>query len=136
MANNIHTRPAIAPVAARTDNTAIVSTTLDTFGYDSATLALVTGTNTDANATFVVLLEEPNDSGMSGVVAVADIDLVGTEALARLASSSTTTLKSGSWVTWERKVHQGHGYAVRQRRGQHLSRGHLDSGPSGLCTDR
>lgn len=81
-ANNLHFRPAIVPVAARTDNTAIVSTILDTLGYGSATLALVTGTNTDADATFVTFLEESNDSGMSGATAVADIDLIGTEALA------------------------------------------------------
>lgn len=82
LANNIHFKPAIAPVAARTDNTAIVSTILDTYAFGSATLALVTGTNTDTNATFAVLLEESNDSGMSGATAVADSDMIGTEALA------------------------------------------------------
>src|SRR5215218_2208248 len=82
IANRLHFRPAIAPIAARTDNTAILSTILDTLGYGSATLALVTGTNTDADATFTTLLEESNDSGMSGAAAVADKDMIGTEALA------------------------------------------------------
>ena len=82
IASNLHFSPAIAPVAARTDNTAIVSAILDTYGYGSAVLALVTGTNTDADATFTTLLEESDDSGMSGATAVADIDLIGTEALA------------------------------------------------------
>lgn len=82
LANHIHVKPAIAPVAARTDNTAIVSAILDTLGWGSAMLALVTGTNTDANATFAVLLEESNDSGMSGAAAVDDKDMIGTEALA------------------------------------------------------
>jgi hypothetical protein len=81
-ANNLHFKPAIVPVAARTDNTAIVSTILDTLGFGSATLAIVTGTNTDADATFVTLLEESNDSGMSSATAVADTDLIGTEVLA------------------------------------------------------
>jgi hypothetical protein len=81
-ANNLHFKPAIAPIAARTDNTPIISTIIDTLGYGSATLALVTGTNTDADATFTTLLEESNDSGMSGATAVADIDLIGTEVLA------------------------------------------------------
>lgn len=82
-ANNLHFKPAIAPVAALTNlNTPIVSTILDTFGYGSATLALVTGTETDTNVTTVVLLEESNDSGMAGATAVADIDLIGTELLA------------------------------------------------------
>src|SRR4051812_44971091 len=81
-ANNLHFKPAIVPIAARTDNTAIVSTILDTYGFGSATLALVTGTNTDADATFVTLLDESNDAAMSGATAVADIDLIGTELLA------------------------------------------------------
>jgi hypothetical protein len=82
LASNLHFKPAIAPVAARTDNTAIVSSILDTLGFGSAALALVTGTNTDADATFTVLLEESNDSGMSGAAAVDDKDMIGTEALA------------------------------------------------------
>jgi hypothetical protein len=82
LANHLHIKPAIAPVAARTDNTAIVSAILDTYGFGSAMLALLTGTNTDTNATFAVLLEESNDSGMSGAAAVDDKDMIGTEALA------------------------------------------------------
>ena len=82
-ANSLHFKPAIAPVAALTNlNTPIVATILDTFGYGSATLALITGTETDTNATFVTLLEEFNDPAMAGAVAVADIDLIGTEVLA------------------------------------------------------
>lgn len=82
IANHLNFKPAITPAAARTDNTPIVSTILDTKGYGSAMLALVTGTNTDTNATFAVLLEESDDSGMSGAGAVADTDLIGTESLA------------------------------------------------------
>ncbi|MGX1417427.1 hypothetical protein ACVII1_007131 [Bradyrhizobium elkanii] len=81
-ANNIHLKTAFAPAAAVTDNTAQVSAILDVLGYGSATLAFVTGTLSDADATFTVLLEESNDSGMSGAVAVADKDMIGTEALA------------------------------------------------------
>lgn len=80
--NNIHAVPLIAPVAARTDNTAIVSATIDVRGYDSATFVIVTGTNTDANATFAVLVEEDDASDMGTASAVADADLIGTEALA------------------------------------------------------
>lgn len=73
---------AIAPVAARTDNTAITSATLDLQGCGSASLVILTGTNTDANATFTLVINESDDSGMSGSNAVADGDLIGTEALA------------------------------------------------------
>ena len=45
--NHIHTKPAFAPGAAVVDNTAQVSTILDTLGFGSAVLAMVTGTLTD-----------------------------------------------------------------------------------------
>jgi hypothetical protein len=80
--NRIHPLVAIAPVAARTDNTAVVSTILDVRSFSAAALVIITGTNTDVNATFAVLLEESDASDMSGATAVADADLIGTEALA------------------------------------------------------
>lgn len=82
MMNNIHAVPLIAPVAARTDNTAVVSAIIDLLGYDSATFVIVTGTNTDVNATFAVLVEDGDASNLSDNAAVADADLIGTEALA------------------------------------------------------
>jgi hypothetical protein len=82
LASSLHFVPAIAPIAARTDNTAVVSAILDTKGYGSAVLAVVTGTNTDTNATFAALLEESDDSGMSGATSVDDKDMIGTETLA------------------------------------------------------
>lgn len=80
--NNVHVEQAIAPVAARTDNTAIVSSIIDVRGYDSLMFAISIGTNTDANATFAVLVEEGDASNLSDAAAVADADLNGTEALA------------------------------------------------------
>ena len=128
-ANNLHFKPAIAPIAARTDNTPIVSSILDTLGFGSATLALVTGTNTDADATFVTLLEESNDSGMSGATAVADIDLIGTEVLP--ASSSQTTLSAGSWATSGRSDISAQPSHRRERSGQYLHCGNVGAGPPG-----
>lgn len=81
--NHLHFVPLIAPVAARTDNTAIVSAIIDRLGYESVTFAIITGTNTDANATFAVLVEDGNDPDLGDDgAAVADDFLVGTEALA------------------------------------------------------
>lgn len=80
--NNIHTVPLIAPVAARTDNTAIVSSIIDTRGYGSAEFVIVTGTNTDADVTFAVLVEDGDAANLSDNAAVADAELLGTEALA------------------------------------------------------
>ncbi len=97
LASNITVKPAIFPVAARTDNTAVVSTILDTFGFGSSMLALIIGVNTDTNATFAALLEESNDSGMAGANAVVDGDMIGTEALASFtaADDDSKTRKLG-----------------------------------------
>jgi len=94
--NNVHVVNAIPPVAARTDNTAIVSSIIDVRDYDSAMFAISIGTNTDTNATFTALLEESDASNMSGAVAVADADLNGTEALAGFDfADDTETRKLG-----------------------------------------
>jgi hypothetical protein len=71
-----------APKAAATDNTAIVSEIIDVRNSRGCLLTLITGTNTDANATFAVKLEESDDDAMSGANEVDDADLLGTEALA------------------------------------------------------
>lgn len=80
--SNIHVVPLIAPIAARTDNTAIVSAIIDRKTFSSLVLALVTGTNTDTNATFTVLVEDGNASNLSDAAAVVDAELNGTEVLA------------------------------------------------------
>lgn len=80
--NDIHTVPLIAPIAARTDNTAIVSAIIDTAGYNACEFVLVTGTNTDTNATFAVTVDEGDVANLSDAVAVTQAGLVGTLALA------------------------------------------------------
>jgi hypothetical protein len=80
--NDMHPLIAIAPVAARTDDTAIVSSIIDTRGYDGVTFVIATGTNTDADATFAVTMDEGDASDLTGSNAVAATDLVGTLALA------------------------------------------------------
>lgn len=104
MMNNIHTVPLIAPVAARTDNTAIVSAIIDTRGFGSCTLVLVTGTNTDANATFAVLVEEDDASGFGTAAAVADADLLGTEALAGFTFADDVECRKIGYVGAKRYV--------------------------------
>ena len=79
--NAIHTKRCISPVSV-SDNTAQVGQIIDSKGYDSLTYVIAIGSIADADTTFAVLLEESNDSGMSGATAVADDDLIGTEALA------------------------------------------------------
>lgn len=79
--NNIAVRRAISPVSV-SDNTAQVSQIIDRQGFRSLTFLLATGSIADADATFAVLLEESDASDMSGSNAVADVNLLGTEALA------------------------------------------------------
>lgn len=79
--NNIHVARVISPVSEAA-NTALVGQIIDRKGYESLTYLIATGSLADADATFTVLLEESDASDMTGAAAVADADLLGTEALA------------------------------------------------------
>lgn len=87
MANNVNPKPVLAP-AVGTDDTPLVGAIIDRLGYDSLTYLIQTGTLADAGATWTALLEESDDSGMSGANAVADTDLIGTEALASFTQAA------------------------------------------------
>ena len=53
--NNIDVKRAISPVS-EAGNTALVSQILDTRGYESVELVILTGSIADADATFTVLI--------------------------------------------------------------------------------
>jgi hypothetical protein len=78
--DRLHLQPAFAPKAAVTDNTAQVSSTCDLLGFGSCMLAIITGTNADADVTYTVLVEDSADN--SSFAAVDDAYLNGTEVLA------------------------------------------------------
>ncbi len=78
--NSIHVARGLSPKAAVTDNTAQVSEICDRKGFESVEYLVAIGANTDATVTFSVLVED-SDNG-SDFSAVADKDLLGTEALA------------------------------------------------------
>jgi hypothetical protein len=79
--NNIHVKRVISPVSVA-DNTAQVGQIIDRQGFDSLEYVIATGSLADADATFTALLEEGDASNLSDATAVADTDLLGTEALA------------------------------------------------------
>lgn len=79
--NVIDVKRVISPVSV-SDDTAQVGQIIDRQGFGTVEYVIATGSIADSNATFAVLLEESDDSGMSGATAVADADLLGTEALA------------------------------------------------------
>lgn len=80
--NSLKFSRAISPQTQTDVDTALVSQILDCTGFDANELVIMTGGLTDADATFAVLLEESAASDMSGANAVADADLLGTEAAA------------------------------------------------------
>lgn len=77
-----HILLAIAPVVG-TDNTEMLSAAISVADYKKVSFAIVTGVLSDADATFAVEIRECATSDGS-YTAVADADLVGTEALAGL----------------------------------------------------
>lgn len=86
--NSINLKRGISPYDHATGDAAVVSQIIDMQGIDALVFAIATGSLADADATFTVLVEESDDSGMSGATAVADADLLGTEALASFTFGS------------------------------------------------
>lgn len=91
---------AFPPVAAVTDDTAQVSNIVDLQGYDSVMLALTTGTLTDADAVWSVLIEDSPDG--STFTAVDDIYLNGTEVLAGFAFGDDNECRKIGYTGTER----------------------------------
>jgi hypothetical protein len=91
--SNVKFSPAIPPAAATSDNTPWVSEILDCAGYEHNELVLLSGTLAFVAASFSVLLEEGDASDLSDAAAVADADLLGTEADAGFASNEDDTAK-------------------------------------------
>jgi hypothetical protein len=80
--NHIYPKRGLSPVAAGTDNTALVSQIIDTAGFNSVEWLTLIGANTDADVTFATLVEHGDVANLSDATAVADADLLGTEAQA------------------------------------------------------
>ena len=82
-ANSLTIRQVIAPGTYNdAGTTPWVGEIIDRQGYESLTYAIVTGTLSDANATYTALLQESDAANMDGAEAVADTDMIGTEAAA------------------------------------------------------
>ena len=79
--NNLLPRRVLSPAAAIVDDTAQVGEIIDMQGFSRCLFVILTGSLADPNATFAVLVEEGDDSGLSDNAAVADADLNPTEAI-------------------------------------------------------
>jgi len=83
MANNMQVKKVIASISGAADDVPIVGAIIDRQGYDSLTYLINTGVLADANATFTVLLEDGDAADLvADGAAVADADMIGTEAVA------------------------------------------------------
>lgn len=93
--NNIHSLIAIAPQVAN-DDTPLVGDAIDRQGFDALVYVIATGVLADADATFTVLVEHGDQADLSDAAAVADAELLGTEALAGFgAADDNKTRKIG-----------------------------------------
>ncbi len=89
--NTLDFKRGISPAAATTDNTAFVSQICDFQGANAAEFVIMTGSLADADATFTVLFEDGDDSGLSDHAPVADNELIG-------ASDSATPEQNASFT--------------------------------------
>lgn len=88
--------PLFNPKATINDTTAQVSNIIDTAGFNSLTLVIHVGSFSDVDATTTVLVEEGDNSALTDNTAVADADLVGTEAgMAPTFANDNTCCKIG-----------------------------------------
>lgn len=101
---NVKYSRALSPVAAVTNNTAYVSEILDTANFTANELIIITGSLADADATFTVLLEEGAASNLSDNTAVADGDMLGTEAGASFTFANDDTTKKLGYIGSKRYI--------------------------------
>ncbi len=85
--NNIDVKRVLSP-ASVADNTAQVGQIIDRQGFAALEYVIAAGSLADADATFTALLEEGDVANLSDAAAVADADLLGTEALASFTFAS------------------------------------------------
>jgi hypothetical protein len=102
--NNIEVRRAFSPAAAVTNNTAYVSQIIDMQGFRSLVWVILIGGLVDADATFVVLMEHGDDSGLSDAAAVPDAQLDPTEAIASFDFADDDTVRKIGYVGEKRYV--------------------------------
>jgi hypothetical protein len=86
--NDMTVRRVISPVSGGANDTASVGQIIDHQGFEGAEYLIALGSIADADATFTVLLEEGDAANLSDAAAVADADLLGTEAVAGFIFSS------------------------------------------------
>ncbi len=100
--SDIEVRRLISPVNPGSGDTAIVSQKIDCANRISLSLVIATGSLSDANATFTVLVEDSPDN--SSFTAVDDLYLVGTEAGASFTFTHDDSVRKIGYIGPQRYV--------------------------------
>jgi len=103
LSSKVNPKVSTAPVVV-TDTTAQVGSIIDTAGYTSLTYLIATGTLADADATFAVQVDEGDAANLSDASAVADADLIGTEALAGFTFAADSACRKIGYIGGKRYV--------------------------------
>lgn len=95
---------AVSPVTLTNANTAQVGQIIDMADLMSLEFVIQAGALTDAGMTLTPLVEEGDASNLSDAAAVADADLLGTEAGATFTQADDDTVKTVGYVGTKRYV--------------------------------
>jgi hypothetical protein len=99
--NNIKAEAALNVSAISTDTTTVGSI-IDMQGYGALEFIIRSGTLTDG--TYTPLIEEGDAANLSGATAVADADLLGTEAAAAFVAADDNVVKKVGYIGNKRYV--------------------------------
>ncbi len=102
--NNIDPRRGFSPAAAVADNTAYVSEIIDMRGFKSLVWLIIIGALVDADATFVVLMEHGDDSGLTDAADVDDSQMDPTEAIVSFDFADDDSVRKIGYVGEKRYV--------------------------------
>jgi hypothetical protein len=102
--NHIHIVRGLSPQKQTNADTAFVSEIVDTAGYESVEWVTLTGALTDAGVTFVVLMEDGDQSNLSDNAAVADTFLLGTETTATFTEADDNEVRKLGYIGSKRYV--------------------------------
>ena len=101
--NNIKVSRGISP-QNEGGTSALVSQIIDTADFFATEFVIATGSLADSNATFTVLVEDGDNSGLSDNVAVSDANLLGTEVLASFQFDDDNETRKIGYIGGKRYV--------------------------------
>lgn len=102
--NNVNPVRALDPVVGAASDVAQVSEIIDMQGFKSLVWLIALGILADADATFTVLMEHGNDSGLSDAAAVPDSQLDPTEAIVGFDFADDSQVRKIGYVGEKRFV--------------------------------